>query len=262
MKRVLVTLTTAVLVASLASVPAEADHAHPPGPVHAGSTFGWGRAPVNYKFVGPLDRSRWEVSGRGNVGNQHGMLTLLADRNSTVRATEQTRGRAVGRWETRIRHRQYVHRTTPYRVLIELVPAGDRAHECGARNVALTAYTPGGKDATHYIHSRPDNRYVARRALNLADNQWHTFAVEVTRKRISWFVDAHVVSTEKRDAALSGVPFAVRYTMQAEDGRRMNESRIQMDWLRYWSLKNPNKKSTAAPRPKVGTNPDACAGRR
>lgn len=255
-------LGSAALVATLAVVPADADHAHPPGPVHAGSTYGWGRAPVNYTFVGPLDRSHWKVSGRGHVGNQHGMLTLLADRNGTVRATEQTRGRAVGRWETRIRHRQYVHRTTPYRVEIELVPAGDRPEECGARNVALASYTPGGRAATHYIHTRPDSRYVAHQRLDLTDNQWHTFAVEVTKKRISWFVDAHVVSTEKRADALSGVPFAVRYTMRAENGRRMNESRIQMDWLRYWTLKNPDQRSTAAPRPDVGTNRDACTGRR
>ncbi len=58
------------------------------------------------------------------------------------------------------------------------------------------------------------------------------------------------------------MPFAVRYTMQAEPGKRMNESRIQMDWLRYWTLENPNKKSTRAPRPDLRTNPDACTGRR
>lgn len=259
-KRVLTFLGVTALAATLTAVPADADHAHPPGPVFAGGDYKWGRAPVNYTFVGALDRDQWKV--QGDVGNQHGMLTLLAGRRGTVTATEQTKGRAVGRWETRIRHRQYVHRNTPYRVLIELVPAGDRPEECGARNVALTSYTPGGTTATHYIHNRPDNRYVAHKRLNLADNQWHTFAVEVTKKRISWFVDAHVVSTEKRDDALSGVPFAVRYTMQAEGRKTMNESRIQMDWLRYWTLENPNKKSVRAPRPEAGTNPDACAERR
>lgn len=252
-------LGSVALIATLGAVPADADHAHPPGPTHAGSEYGWGRAPVNYKFVGPLDRSQWKV--HGNVGNQHGMLTLLADRGRTVVATEQTKGRAVGRWETRIRHRQYVHRNTPYRVLIELVPAGDRRGYCGARNIALASYTPGVNKAAHYINTRPDNRFVARKGLNLSDNQWHTFAVEVTRKRISWFVDSHVVSTEKRKDALSHVPFAVRYTMEADPGKRMNQSRIQMDWLRYWTLKNANKKSTAAPRPERTTYRDGCAGR-
>jgi hypothetical protein len=252
-------LGSVALIATLGAVPADADHAHPPGPIHAGSEYGWGRAPVNYKFVGPLDRSQWKT--HGNVGNQHGMLTLLAGRGGTVTATEQTKGRAVGRWETRIRHRQYVHRTTPYRVLIELVPAGDRKGYCGARNIALASYTPGVNKAAHYIHTRPDNRFVARKGLNLSDNQWHTFAVEVTKKRISWFVDAHVISTETRDDALTGVPFAVRYTMEAEEGKRMNQSRMQMDWLRYWTLRKPNTKSTAAPKPKLGTYKDTCADR-
>ena len=121
-RRLVAILGAAALAASLGAGPADADHAHPPGPVHAGSEFGWGRAPVNYKFVGPLDRSHWRTRGPGSVGNQHGMLTLLTDKPGTLTATEITRGRAVGRWETRIRHRQYVHRNQEYRVLIELVP--------------------------------------------------------------------------------------------------------------------------------------------
>ena len=242
---------------------ADADHAHPPGPIHAGSEFGWGRAPVNYKFVGPLDRSSWRTRGPGSVGNQHGMLTLLTDKPGTLTATEITRGRAVGRWETRIRHRQYVHRNQEYRVLIELVPAGDRKGYCGARNIALASYTPGINKAAHYIHTRPDNRFLARKGLNLSNNQWHTFAVEVTRKRISWFVDSHVVSTERRDDALSGVPFAVRYTMEADD-READERVPHPDGLA--ALLDAQERRTrsrrAAPRPERKTYHGACAGRR
>jgi hypothetical protein len=50
----------------------------------------------------------------------------------------------------------------------------------------------------------------------------------------------------------------VRFTMQGVKGKRMNRSRMQMDWLRYWNLKSPNKKSTKAPRPEKGTFADAC----
>src|SRR3954454_14762025 len=89
-------LGSVALIATLGAVPADADHAQPPGPVHAGSEYGWGRAPGNYTGVRPLDRSHWKV--HGNVGNQHGMLTL-AGHDRTVVATEQTKGRAVGRWE-------------------------------------------------------------------------------------------------------------------------------------------------------------------
>ena len=42
--------------------------------------------------------------------------------------------------------------------------------------------------------------------MNLGNDRWHTFAVEVTKSHISWFVDAHVINTERRAEALSGGP--------------------------------------------------------
>jgi hypothetical protein len=258
------TALVGTLVASLGAglPPALAHHAQPPGPVHAGSEFGWGKAPVDYRFVGPLKHSEWHVKGPGAVRNQHGMLTLNTAGRGTVSATQVTRGHEVGRWEIRLRSRQYGHGHHDYRVLTELVPAGKRREHCGANNIALEAYTPNETMVSHYIRTRPDNRFIMRKGLGLHNDQWHTFAVEVTHKRISWFVDAHVVSTEKRKAALSGIPFAVRFTMEAEAGKRMNQSRMQMDWLRYWTLRKPNDKSTAAPRPELGTYRDICASRR
>jgi hypothetical protein len=242
-----------------ATAPARADHAGVPGPIHAGNTYGWGGAPVDYRFVGHLDHRQWRVKGPGLVRNQHGMLTLNTSRHGgTVSATQVTRGHKVGRWEVRLRSRQYGHGHQKYWVMTELVPAGKRADFCGAKNVALEAYAPNTRMVSHYIRSRPDHRYFARKGLGLHNDQWHTYAVEVTPKRISWFVDAHVISSETRGDALTGVPFAVRFTMQGVDGKRMNKSRMQMDWLRYWTLHRPNTKSTKAPRPKVGTYKQGC----
>jgi hypothetical protein len=258
--KILSVLASATLVAGLAAAagPATADHANPPGPIHAGNTYGWGKAPVDYRFVGPLKHSQWRVKGPGAVRNQHGMLTLNTAKRGTVSATQITKGHAVGRWEIRLRSRQYGHGHRNYRVMTELVPAGKRPQYCGAKNIALEAYTPNKTMVSHYIRSRPDHRYFARKGLSLRNDQWHTFAVEVTKRRISWFVDAHVISTEKRKDALTGVPFAVRFTMEGQGRKRMNQSRMQMDWLRYWTLRKPNTKSTAAPRTTRGTYQQAC----
>lgn len=262
-RRLLAALGSVALVATLGSslAPAHAQQAAPPGPVHAGSVFGWGKAPVDYRFVGPLKHSQWHVAGPGAVRNQHGMLTLNTASHGTVSATQITKGHAVGRWEIRLRSRQYGHGGQNYRVVTELVPAGKRPEYCGANNIALEAYTPNKKIVSHYIRTRPDNRFIMRVGRSFHNDQWHTFAVEVTRKRISWFVDAHVISTETRDEARSGVPFAVRFTMEGIDGKRMNKSRMQMDWLRYWTLAKPNQRSTKAPHPALGTYKDTCANR-
>ena len=246
-----------------ASGPASADHTNgAPGPVHAGNTFGWyghGGLVYDETFVGPLAR-RWKVEGPGQVRNQHGMLTLNTASKGTVSATLMRPGRAYGRWEVRLRQRQYGRKHTPYRVLTELVPVTEAGEGCGEQNIALNKFTMGKDKVNFYIRTRPDNLYQASMKRGFGQDQWHTFAVEVTRKRISWFVDAHVIRTETRPAALSGRKLRVRFTMLAEPGKHMNKARMQMDWLRYWTLQAPNERSTKAPKTKQTTYTQACVG--
>lgn len=247
----------AVALGLTTAVPAQAHHARVPGPVHAGNTYKWGAMATRYEWEGSFDRRDWRVRGRGAVREQYGMLTLNTTRRGSVSATERTRGHAVGRWEIRLRSAQFGHGHRRYRVLTELVPARGAQH-CGARNIALESYRQHQRRVTHYVRSLPNHAYTTQRRIGLADNQWHTFAVEVTHRRISWFVDAHVVSSERRRDALTGTPLAVRFTMQAAGHHRMNRARMQMDWLRYWTLKAPNRKSTAAPRLHRTTYRGAC----
>jgi hypothetical protein len=46
--------------------------------------------------------------------------------------------------------------------------------------------------------------------------------------------------------------------MVAEPGARMNRSRMQMDWLRYFTLDRKNAKSAEAPPTDAGTYGSAC----
>jgi hypothetical protein len=232
-----------------------------PGPIHAGNTFGWyghGGLVYDETFVGPLNRKRWRVEGPGVVRTQHGMLTLNTKHKGTVSAQMTIPGRAYGRWETRLRQRQYGHGHTPYRVLTELVPSTRAGERCGEQNIGLNRFEMGGHQVKFYIRTRPDNLYQATYKRSFGQDQWHTFAVEVTPKRISWFVDAHVVRTERRPEALSGRKFQVRFSMLAVKGKKMNKARMQMDWLRYWTLQAPNERSTKAPATKKTKYTLAC----
>ena len=116
----------------------------------------------------------------------------------------------------------------------------------------------GGKEVRFYVRSRPDRQFQATLGRRLGQDQWHTYAVEVTPERISWFVDAAVIRSERRPTALSGTKFQVRFTMLAAKGKRMNPARMQMDWLRYWTLQAPNERSTKAPRTEQTTYREAC----
>jgi glycosyl hydrolase family 16 len=248
-----------VAALALALVPAsQADHAHPPGPVNAQTTYDWGRPLWQDDFVGPR-KDLWRVhNGHGSVRNQHGMLTLNTGRRGTVSAALKGDGHDEGRWEIRLRSRRYESRHTPYRVRTELIPAGNRDQHCGARNVALESYRLGGKRAHLYIRTLPNRTYNAHTGLNLGNDRWHTFAVEVTNSHIAWFVDGHVLRTERRPEALSGVPMTVRFRMVGEPGKKMNQSRMQMDWVRYFTLRKENSKSIDAPPATQKTYADAC----
>ena len=248
------------LTLSLAPTPAGADHAgDDPGPVHAGNTFGWWQSLVwREEFHGTMAKY-WKVEGPGVVRHQNGMLTLNTTGSGSVSATLDRDGVTTGRWETRLRSRRLETGGANFRVLTELVPADPDAYHCDAQNIALNKYRIGSGKVRLHIRTLPDNEFRGRvTRMDLGKDEWHTYAVEVRRKRISWFVDAHVIHTERRAAALSGVPLTVRFTMQDVPGRHMNESRMQMDWLRHWSTETPNTKSVDAPRTSRGGHDGAC----
>jgi len=247
-----------LLPAASATPPAiRRDHVALPGPTNAQTSFNWGKPQWQDDFVGPL-KSIWKVKGSGVVQNQVGMLTLNTSNKGSVSATLTRHAHRTGRWEIRLRQRRYATAHANYRVITELIPAGDRKQYCGAKNVSLESFRLGRNSARFYLRNRPDVQFTARRRVDLGTDRWHTFAVEVKPKRISWIVDTHVVAQERREEALSGTLFTVRFKMKAVQGARMNPSRMQMDWLRYFTLERKNRPALQGPRAKKGTYRKAC----
>ena len=258
---VLATLLSPVLTSSRA----QADHAGAePGPIHTATTYGWWNRGVAWReefeapYTGQMG-AQWQPSGPGQVWHQNGMLTLNATSRGSLSATLAGPGAEVGRWETRLRSRQYGRGNGRYRVLAELVPAAGADQSCGGRNISLVSYTPNGNAANVYARTLPDIAHQgAKPDMDLGRDRWHTYAVEVTRERVSWFIDAHVVFTENRADLVSGVPLTVRFTMEAKPDRAMNISRMQMDWVRHWTLEAPNTLPVDAPPTREGVYSKSC----
>jgi hypothetical protein len=247
---------TALVAVPLFGAPASAMPV--PGPIHAGNTYGWYPVAHRHEFVAPLG-PEWRT--HGDVRTQNGMLTLLSGRHGNVSATLRGDGHDRGRWEIRWRGEQYGGGRTAYRLQTALVPVATADRHCGGQDITFEDQRAGHNRARFSIHTLPDVSYQAAvrpRGQSFTRDHWHTFAVEVTPKRISWFVDARVVATETRPAAMSGVPLTVRFRLAATKGATMNRARMQMDWLRYWTLRKPDSKSTAAPHPHRTVNRDAC----
>lgn len=231
--------TAAAAVALLAG-PAHAD----PGPINAGNTYRWGAITHRWEWEdGSLD-GRWHTRGHGLLTTRNGMLTLEPGRNDGFSATMVAAGQEYGRWETRARERFYSRGAHDYHLEVELVP-GKGSSAC---NDSVTfADTHGYAHHVRFVDQAGAVRFVDSHPITIRDQHWHTYAVEVTPHRISWYVDAHVVMTERRPAALAHVPFTVRYAMVADHGQRMNDTWMQMDWLRYWTLARHSALSVEAP---------------
>jgi predicted secreted protein len=226
-------------------------------PTNAAKIFRWGSAVWKDEFVRPLSTTTWRVNQPSLVRDQHGMLTLDSTPTSgDVVALANGGGHRYGRWEARVRTRSYKGTGTPYRAVWELAPTSGGEH-CGARGIELSDYAIGAPSATMHVRNTPDADFTASRSLPLA-NTFHTYAVEVTPDHVSWFVDTKVVMTERRPAALSGAVYTPRFRLVSTPGATMRKGRMQMDWVRYYTLARKSALPITAPQAVQTTYAGAC----
>jgi hypothetical protein len=228
-------------------------------PTNAAAVFKWGKPAWDQEFeVGSLGNN-WKSDHPGLISQVNGMLSLDASKGpDTLTAYPSNQAARVGRWEARVRAREPEKGVgAHYRYTWELVPvSGDDS--CGGNRIVLGSYSPGDTRVTGSVNTLPDHSFTYGRKRDLRTLAWHTYAVEITTSHISWFVDTQVVRTERRRTALSGIKYRPQFVMEAVPNATMRPSFMQMDWVRYYTLKRPNAHSIAAPRMHKVTVTPAC----
>jgi hypothetical protein len=226
-------------------------------PTNAAKVFRWGREKWSDEFeVGGL-RKDWVNSKQGRVKTQSGMLTVMATgKNYRVTTSPNSVRSRYGRWEARVRIRETNHDGRQYRGYWELIPT--KNFKCGAKSIVLASYKRGQRKATGAVRVPPNRQYGYSKRVNLNNGWFHTYAVEITRDHISWFVDTRVIHTERRDDALRGIEYRPRFRLQGVKGKKHRTTWLQMDWVRHYDLSRPNAKSIKAPRMKKGIYNDPC----
>ncbi len=252
-----------MMTTALAAAPVDAHHAGPqPGPVNAGTTYGW--FPKKWKYdwgeeayqgLYPWRRS---ASGTGTTYIRWGLIVLdsSVDRfnepsRGSVTAILHRHGERYGRWEMRLRAPLWYNAGRNYRVLAELVPVDPTKRGCNMRNIALASFTAGGSRVKVFARNAGKQWTHTKRHMTLDRASWHTYAVEVTPRRISWFIDAHVVATLRNSRATSDVRLTPRLRLRGVPGASMDRARIGVDWVRHFTLDSPNRLSVRAPAPTV-----------
>ena len=226
-------------------------------PTNAGTVFKWGKPKWTDEFeVDPL-RGDWVQSKQGRVKTQSGMLTVIGTGKQTKITASPTSVKArYGRWEARVRIRETNHNGQRYRAYWELIPTKD--FKCGAKSIVLASYKSQDRKVTGAVRVPPSGQYSYNKRLALHQGWFHTYAIEITKKHISWFVDTKVIHTERRTDALRGIQYRPRFRLQGKDGVKHRTTWMQMDWVRHYDLSRPNAKSIKAPRMTQGEFKDPC----
>ncbi|WP_084653570.1 family 16 glycosylhydrolase [Nocardioides insulae] len=252
--------SAAVLGLSLATLPSSATAEPAPSPRVGGKDFAfydYNWSPVRYvdHFRGGLSR-QWKRTGHGKAYTKNGMLTLENANRGTMAVTLRADRAKVGRWSVRLRARAYERGQAPARAVVEVVPAKTSARHCGARDIALANYVPKRKSVRFYArHGK--SQWAAKKRVGLRNDQWHTYAVQVTRKHITWFVDSDPIRRTTR-AAYSDTPLTMRVALEGSKRRATNHSRLQIDTARTFSMEKRGGVNVKAPRPKKVGYAKAC----
>ncbi len=226
-------------------------------PTNAAKVFKWGLEAWRDEFEVDPFSARWQSDKPKQVGQQNGMLTIKAFADTgSITVWPDDQAAKYGRWEARVRAVEKKTDGQPYRFTWQLVPT-DGDH-CGGSQVTLATYVPGDARARGYVRTLDNNELRFSRKRDLRSRAWHTYAVEITRDHISWFVDTKVMRTETRSEALAGVTYRPQFVIAGDPAAQMNESWMQMDWVRYYTLKRPNAKSIDAKQMWKRTYDGAC----
>lgn len=161
-----------------------------------------------------------------------------------------------GRWEIKQRAERLETNARDYRFFIELIPADPAGYDCGAHNLTIAEVSPGNSGLKIGVNAGAD-RWTKSFSGYPQRNDNYAFAVQITRRRITWFVNGQVLASTAAEAALPKVPMTLRMRLVGDGAREMNKTVVKNDWVRHYDL----NKGTRPPRGQTlnkGTNPDVC----
>ena len=161
--------------------------------------------------------------------------------SSTLTLKDQPAKR--GRWEIKERSYRYEQGERDYAFLIELIPADPADYDCGANNLTIARLSPGNDRVEVGVNAGPVRWNRTLTGYRQQGNHY-AFAVQVTGRRITWFVNGRAVGSLAAPAAIPKVPMTLRMSMVGTGAQEMNKSVVKIDWVRHYDL----KRGTRAPK--------------
>ncbi len=225
----------------------------------ASHRYGWGRSLWDFAWEsgesltsppsrGTKPHGRWRdgSNGSGRASSHNGGLMLDSQRDNVDgpgdhgKTTATMRGNRMryGRWEVRLRTTSTETNSQDYHAKIKLIPARARDRDCGAQNITVANVTAHHSAVKIGAKARNGTRW-SRTVHNVPINgRALAFAVEVTRRHITWFREGQPIGTVRNAAAVSDVPMTLRLSLAGNGQHEMNRTQSISDWERGFTLEH------------------------
>ncbi|WP_322936897.1 hypothetical protein [Nocardioides bizhenqiangii] len=168
--------------------------------------------------------------------------TVTPDFGTTTLTLEGKPAR-LGRWELRERVRMYNQPQfgdapggSPYAFVLELIPADPAAYDCGRHNITIARAPVGGTSVQIGANAGTTRWSKTLTGYRRGATEGRLYAVQVTGRKISWFINGRVVASLGAAAAIPKIPMTVRMRMVGAGAKEMRKSCVLVDWLRNYDL--------------------------
>lgn len=169
------------------------------------------------------------------------------DRGDT-RLTLTGKAARFGRWELKERTRldEKTTKQGDYTFLVELVPEGTGPEECPAYRLTLARSVLGAPTIKIGVNAgaKAWTRTLTGYGRSGATLPPRLYGVEITKRRITWFVNGRAVASTAADAARPKVPLTMRMSVISNGDAEMDKADVLIDWVRNYDL----NKGTRTPR--------------
>ncbi len=209
----------------------------------AAAEFGWGTPDREDDFT--TGSAEWDVyDGPGHAGNgvrspdaltiEDGeVLVITGDPAGTTGGLSWGGGQQYGRWEGRVR----APASDPsYNALLLLWPDAEN-FPVGGEIDFMEMLDPTRQTTDFFLHHGEANEQVNGQ-VEIDGTQWHNWAVEWTPDAITAFVDGEqwFRTTDTSTFPPGPMHLTIQLDWFPEGSAQVQESRMEVDWVRQWSL--------------------------
>lgn len=149
-----------------------------------------------------------------------------------------------GRWETRERTRLFPDQDAPggapYDFVVELVPADPAIDPCTVPTITIARAPVGGAHGDEVQVGVRRGSTTWTRTLGgygRDPKEGRLYGVQITGRRITWFINGTAVASLAAPAAIPTVPLTMRMSMEGQQNAEMKKSYVLIDWVRHYNLR-------------------------